>query len=141
MLYYLDDLTPDRAPLRVLPRSHLSFHADANPYVRYTSHPGEVTICARAGTAVVFPVNIFHGTHPNRDDSLRTLIQLGYRPAWAGPIQPMEEWDPELVAAAPAVARRFLQSLNTSGVDWEQPHKPVGMRSDAPSIAPERWDR
>ena len=141
VLYYLDDLTPERAPLRVLPRSHLSFHADANPYVRYTSHPGERTICAKAGTAVVFPVNIFHGTHPNRADSQRTLIQLGYRPAWAGPIQPMEEWDPELVAAAPAVARRFLQSLNTSGVDWEQPHKPVGMRSDAPSIAPERWDR
>ena len=53
----------------------------------------------------------------------------------------MEEWDPELVAAAPAVARRFLRSLNTSGVDWEQPHKPVGMRSDAPAIAPERWER
>ena len=141
VLYYLDDLTPERAPLRILPRSHLSFHADANPYVRYTSHPGERTICAKAGTAVVFPVNIFHGTHPNRADSQRTLIQLGYRPAWAGPIQPMEEWDPELVAAAPAVAKRFLQSLNTSGVDWEQPHKPVGMKSDAPSIAPGRWDR
>ena len=65
VLFYLDDLTPERAPLRVLPRSHLSFHADANPYVRYKSHPGEVTICAQAGTAVVFPVNIFHGTHPN----------------------------------------------------------------------------
>ena len=141
VLYYLDDLTPERAPLRVLPRSHLSFHADANPYVRYKSHPGEVTICAQAGTAVVFPVNIFHGTHPNRSDSLRTLVQLGYRPAWAGPIQPMEEWDPGLVAAAPAVARRFLQSPNTSGADWEQPHKPVGMKSDAPAIAPERWER
>ena len=126
VLYYLDDLTPERAPLRVLPRSHLSFHADANPYVRYKSHPGEVTLCASAGTAVLFPVNIFHGTHPNRDDSLRTLIQFGYRPAWAGPIQPMEEWDPELVAAAPAVARRFLQSLNTSGVDWEQPQQAPG---------------
>lgn len=140
VLYYLDDLTSERAPLRVLPRSHLSFHAQANPYVRYSSHPGEVTICAKAGTAVVFPVNIFHGTHPNKSDSLRTLVQLGYRPAWAGPIQPMEEWDPRLVAAAPPETQRFLQSVNTSGVDWEQPHKPVGMKSEASAINPYRWD-
>ena len=29
VLYYLDDLTPDVAPLRVVPRSHLSMHPDA----------------------------------------------------------------------------------------------------------------
>ena len=141
VLYYLDDLTPERAPLRVLPRSHLSFHAEANPYGRYKSHPGEMTICAKAGTAVVFPVNIFHGTHPNRADSLRTLIQFGYRPAWAGPINPMEEWDVDLVAKAPSEVRRFLQSVNTTGVDWEQPHKPKGMKSEAHGINPERWDQ
>lgn len=140
VLYYLDDLTPERAPLRVLPRSHLSFHAQANPYVRYKSHPEEVTICAKAGTAVVFPVNVLHGTHSNQDDSLRTLVQLGYRPAWAGPIRPMEEWEPELVAAAPPETQRFLQSLNTTGVDWEQPHKPAGMKSEAPAINPSRWN-
>ena len=140
VLYYLDDLSPDRAPLRVLPRSHLSFHSQGNPYVRYTSHPGEVTICAKAGTAVVFPVDIFHGTHPNKADSHRTLVQLGFRPAWAGPIQPMEEWDSELVAAAPPEVQPLLQSLNTSGVDWEQPHKPVGMKSEAAAINPDRWE-
>ena len=42
VLYYLDDLTPDRAPFRLLPRSHLSFHAEANPYVRYKWHPDEI---------------------------------------------------------------------------------------------------
>ena len=40
VLYYLDDLTPDRAPFRLVPRSHLSYHAAANPYVRYKSHHG-----------------------------------------------------------------------------------------------------
>ena len=66
----------------------------------------------------------------------RTLVQLGYRPAWAGPIQPMPEWDPELVAGAPAETRRFLQSPNTTGLDWNQPHKPKGMKSDAAAIDP-----
>lgn len=48
VLFYLDDLTPQRAPLRVIPRSHLSFHADGNPYKRYLSHPGEKTLCVKA---------------------------------------------------------------------------------------------
>lgn len=140
VLYYLDELTPERAPFRLVPRSHLSFHAEANPYVRYTSHPGEITLCPGAGSAVVIPVDLFHGTHPNRHPSPRSLIQLGYRPDWAGPIQPMEEWDPELVAAAPPQSRRFLRSLNTTGVAWDQPHKPKGMKSEAPGIDPDRWD-
>ena len=101
VIYYFDDLTKERAPFRILPRSHLSFHAEANPYKRYKSHPEEITICAEAGTAIVFPVNIFHGVHPNLADTRRTMVQFGYRPIWAGPIKPMEEWDPELVEKAP----------------------------------------
>ncbi len=87
VLYYLDDLPPERAPFRVVPRSHLSFHGHANPYVRYKSHPQEVTLCAEAGSALVIPKDVFHGTHPNRDTVPRELIQFGYRPAWSGPIQ------------------------------------------------------
>ena len=57
VLYYLDGLTPERAPFRLVPRSHLSFHAQGNPYVRYKWLPGEITICANAGTAVIIPIN------------------------------------------------------------------------------------
>ena len=140
VLYYLDDLVPERAPFRLIPRSHLSFHAQANPYRRYKSHPQEITLCPRAGTAVIIPVDMFHGTHPNRDTVPRGLIQFGYRPAWAGPVQAMEEWDPEQVEAAPAVAKPFLQNLNTSGLEWKQPHKPKGMTTEAAGINPDRWD-
>ena len=140
VLYYLDDLPEARAPFRIIPRSHLSFHAEANPYVRYTSHPQEKTLLLSAGTALVFPVNIFHGIHPNRDSVPREMIQFGYRPTWAGPVQEMEEWDAEKVAAAPAAARPFLQSLNTTGFDWQQPHKPEGMKNQAPGIDPSRWE-
>ena len=140
VLYYLDDLLPKRAPFRVIPRSHISFHAQASPYVRYKSHPEELTLCLKAGSAVIIPSTMFHATHPNTDSSPRELIQFGYRPAWAGPIQPMKEWDPELVAAAPEQAKPFLQSLNTTGDTWKLEHKPKGMTTDAPGINPSRWD-
>ncbi|MCA9075031.1 MAG: phytanoyl-CoA dioxygenase family protein [Planctomycetaceae bacterium] len=139
VLYYLDELTPDRAPFRLIPRSHLSFHAEASPYVRYKSHPEEITLVVPAGSAVLVPSMLMHGSHPNRDPRPRELLQFGYRPAWAGPIQPVDEWDPELVANAPDIAKPFLQSLNTSSFQWEQPHKPQGMRTEAPGINPSRW--
>lgn len=139
VLYYLDTLTVERAPFRLIPRSHLSFHADASPYVRYKSHPEEITLIVPAGSAVLIPSLLFHGSHPNMDPESRELIQLGYRPAWAGPIQPVEDWSPELVASAPEIAKPFLQSLNTTGQAFEQEHKPAGMRSEAPGINPSRW--
>ncbi|HLV78793.1 MAG TPA: phytanoyl-CoA dioxygenase family protein [Chthonomonadaceae bacterium] len=139
VLYYLDDLTPQRAPFRLIPRSHLSFHAEASPYVRYKSHPEEITLVVPAGSAVLIPSMLFHGSHPNLDTEPREIVQLGYRPAWAGPIQPVEEWDPQLVASAPEIARPFLQSLNKTGFVYEQPHKPAGMRTEAPGINPSRW--
>ena len=141
VLYYLDDLPPERAPFRLIPRTHLSFHAEANPYVRYISHPQEITICPKAGSVAMIPALLFHGTHPNRDTVPRELIQFGYRPAWAGPVQPVEEWDAEWVASAPEVARPFLQSRNTTGEAWQQSHKPQGMERDAPGINPDRWGR
>ena len=139
VLYYLDELTADRAPFRLLPRSHISFHAEASPYVRYKSHPEEITLLVPAGSAVVVPSLLLHGSHPNKDPQSRELVQFGYRPAWAGPIQPVEEWAPELVATAPEMAKPFLKSLNTTGQVWEQTHKPAGMKTAAPGINPSRW--
>lgn len=140
VLYYLDDLTRARAPFRVIPRSHISFHAEASPYIRYKHHPEEITLCVPRGSAIVMPAMMFHGTHPNTDTQPRELLQYGYRPAWAGPIKPMEDWAPKLVAGAPDVAKPFLQSLNTTGVEWEQEHKPKNMKTEGPGINPSRWD-
>ena len=44
VLYYLQDLTMDVSPFRVVPRSHLCMHPDANPYQRYEAHPEEVMV-------------------------------------------------------------------------------------------------
>ena len=54
VLYYLDDLTPETSPFRIVPRSHLSYHNQANPYLRYDAHPEEVMVTCRAGSAVMF---------------------------------------------------------------------------------------
>ena len=140
VLYYLDDLTPERAPFRLIPRSHISFHADASPYARYKWHPEEITIVVPAGSAVIVPSMMIHGSHPNLDESSRELLQFGYRPAWAGPIKNVEEWDENLVSNAPESAKPFLRSLNTTGFEWEQEHKPKGMKTEAPGINPSRWD-
>ena len=139
VLYYLDDLSVARAPFRLIPRSHLSFHAQANPYRRYISHPQEITLTLRAGSVVMIPALLFHGTHPNRADSPRELIQFGYRPSWAGPVQPVEEWDSAWVENAPEEAKPFLHSPNTTGKEWQQAHKPAGMQHEAPGINPDRW--
>ena len=140
VLYYLDDLTPERAPFRLIPRSHISFHADASPYARYKWHPEEITIVVPAGSAVIVPSMMIHGSHPNLDESSRELLQFGYRPAWAGPISNVEEWDENLVSNAPESAKPFLRSLNTTGFKWEQEHKPKGMKTEAIGINPSRWD-
>lgn len=139
VLYYLDELTTDRAPFRLIPRSHLSFHGQASPYVRYKSHPEEITLVVPAGSAVVVPSMLIHGSHPNQDVHPRELLQLGYRPAWAGPVQSVEEWDTTLLEDMPEIAKPFLQSLNRSDAEWVQPHKPEGMKTEAPGINPSRW--
>ena len=41
---------------------------------------------------------------------------------------------------APEQAKRFLQSPNTTGGVWGLEHKPEGMKTDAPSISPSRWE-
>ena len=65
VLYYLDDLTLEVSPFRVIPRSHLSMHADGNPYKRFTSHPEEVMVPCRAGSAVLHgTIEFFTATTP-----------------------------------------------------------------------------
>ena len=102
VLYYLDDLTPERAPFRLIPRSHLSFYANASPYKRYKWHPEEVTLRVPAGSAVLIPSLLLHGSHPDKNANPRALLQFGYRPDWAGPMGPVNEWDEALVVVGGA---------------------------------------
>jgi hypothetical protein len=113
VLVYLDDLTLDRAPFTVLPRSHLSVHAAANPYLRYDRHPDMLTITLQAGDAIFFNVKAFHGTHPHLGNEGRGMLEFAYRPAWARCAGPVREWDPQDLARAPQAAMPYLQPRNS----------------------------
>lgn len=141
VLYYLDDLTPDVSPFRVVPRSHLSLHPDANPYLRYTSHPEEVMVPAKAGSAVLINHRVFHGNFPNTGTRARELLAIGYRPGWAGPIKAVEPWDAAEVAKLPSEVQWVFGDRNQRIWDFAGGNKPANMKSEAPGMNPSRWER
>jgi ectoine hydroxylase-related dioxygenase (phytanoyl-CoA dioxygenase family) len=142
VLYYLDDLTPEVSPFRVVPRSHLSFHADANPYKRYAAHPEEVMVTASAGSAVLINHKVFHGNFPNVGDHAREMLAIAYRPAWAGPtVQQVPAWDAADLAQLPDAVRPFFADRNTRHWDFGGGNKPAHMASEAPGINPSRWQK
>lgn len=140
VLYYLDDLTPERSPLKVIPHSHLSLHSEANPYNRYLSHPEEAMVCCKAGSAAIINQCVFHANYPNTSKEDRHMLAIAYRPAWAGPIAEVPDWPEEKVAKLPPHVRRFFKSLNTRKIDFEVPNRPANMRTEAPAINPSRWN-
>ena len=136
VLYYLDDLTPDISPFSVFPRSHLSLHADGNPYTRYETHPDLVMVTATAGSALLLHPRVFHGTYPN----VGRMVQVGYRPAWAGPVkEEVPEWEPRDHAKLPDSVKPLFADRNTRKASFEQANKPNDMTSTAPGISPHRW--
>jgi ectoine hydroxylase-related dioxygenase (phytanoyl-CoA dioxygenase family) len=140
VLYYLDDLTPEVSPFRVVPRSHLSMHDDANPYLRYKSHPEEVMVPLKAGSAVLINHRVFHGNCPNTGERAREMLAIAYRPAWAGPQSDVEAWDPEQLARLPGEVQRLMTDPNQRRGDHDGGNKPPGMASEAAGINPSRWD-
>jgi hypothetical protein len=143
VLYYLDDLTAEVSPFLVVPRSHLSLHADGNPYTRYASHPEQVAVPAKAGSAVLLNHRCWHGNCPNTGNRDREMLAYLYRPAWAGPVEDkIPPWPADKVAALPPHIRRFFTDPNQrKGFDFNHPNTPANMRTEAPGIAPSRWLR
>jgi hypothetical protein len=141
VLYYLQDLTEEVSPFRVIPRSHLAMHAHGNPYVRYESHPEEVMVTAAAGSAVLLNHRTFHGNFPNVGDNARELLAISYRPAWAGPVaEEVEQWPADEVAKLPSEVKPFFIDRNTRQWDFGGGNKPANMASEAPGINPSRWE-
>ena len=141
VLYYLDDLTPEVSPFRVVPHSHLSLHADGNPYTRYESHPEEVMVPVKAGSAALINHKVFPGNFPNTGDRPRELFAIAYRPAWAGPVEAVEAWDAGDVATLPEAVRPLFGDKSQRRADFHGGNKPPDMQSEAPGINVSRWER
>jgi ectoine hydroxylase-related dioxygenase (phytanoyl-CoA dioxygenase family) len=141
VLYYLDDLTPEISPFRVVPHSHLSMHADANPYKRYATHPEEVMVPVKAGSAVLINHRVFHGNYPNTGGRARELLAIAYRPGWAGPVAEVAPWDAADLERLPEAVRPLFVDRNTRHWDFHGGNKPANMASEAPGMNPSRWER
>lgn len=141
VLYYLDDLTPEVSPFRVIPRSHLSFHNEGNPYLRYEQHPEQLMVTCKAGSAVLINQNVFHGNFPNSGDRHREMLAIAYRPSWAGPAGEVETRDADKVAKLAPEVQALLGDPNTRIWMHDNPNKPDHMAKDAPGINASRWGR
>jgi Phytanoyl-CoA dioxygenase (PhyH) len=139
VLYYLNDLTPERAPLRVVPFSHLSLHADAMPYGRFRSDVDEEVVTCGAGDAIAINQRLFHGVGANRSDASRALIAVSYRPAWARPTTPLPEPDSGQLEGLPGDVLPFLGRPNrglsdTTIVNWRE-----DLPASGRGLGPRRW--
>ena len=141
VLYYLQDLTTEVSPFRVVPRSHLCMHPDANPYKRYEAHPEEVMVPVKAGSAVLINHRVFHGNFPNTGPYAREMLAIAYRPGWAGPVAEVPAWEASDVAKLPQSIRPFFIDPNTRHWDFYGGNKPANMAREAPGMNPSRWER
>ena len=141
VLYYLQDLTPEVSAFKVVPRSHLSFHHDGNPYLRYEEHPEQTMVTCRAGSAVLINQNVFHGNYPNIGAYAREMLGLAYRPSWAGPSGQVKQWDPEQLAKVPPAVGELMGDPNTRIWHFEGGNKPPNMAKEGPGVDASRWER
>jgi ectoine hydroxylase-related dioxygenase (phytanoyl-CoA dioxygenase family) len=96
VLCYLSDTTPETGALRVLPGSHRrsvplhatlpEAHARADELSLedgvFADQPGQATLSAGAGDAVVLDYRLLHGTHSNLSADRRDCVLLSFTPSW-----------------------------------------------------------
>jgi ectoine hydroxylase-related dioxygenase (phytanoyl-CoA dioxygenase family) len=136
VFYFLDDLTPERAPFRIIPYSHLCLHGDAHPYQRLRSHPEEEVIVCPAGSAILVNPRVFHAAGANTSATPRAVYTVSYRPAWAGPVQRVPAPAKRLLARLPEHVRRLFLPPNVRRAD---PDLPIRRNARAP-LGARRWN-
>ena len=96
VLVYLSDTNEASGALRLLPGSHRRSvplhgvlpgahrHGENLPrdHAAFGDQPGQVTLSAAAGDAVVLDYRLLHGTHPNDSGARRDCILLSFAPSW-----------------------------------------------------------
>jgi hypothetical protein len=109
--FYLDDLTPERAPLWVVPGSNRDYGVVPATGLEHMADRAEMVL-ARAGDAVLFHSRTVHAASDNASSEARHAFFLSYRPAWAKPVGAVPEWPEELVQSFPPEHRDLLRNLN-----------------------------
>lgn len=81
VLCYLQDLTPEIGPLRVIPRSH-RMPLTLSPSERKTPHPKEKLLLMKAGDVVLIHNNLIHSRTPNSSFTDRFYLSILYNHCW-----------------------------------------------------------
>lgn len=109
--FYLTDLTPERAPLWVVPGSNKRYHLVPGSDLAHLQDEAQMVL-ARAGDAVLFHRSTVHAGGANTSHETRHGVFFSYRPAWAKPTAPVPEWPEKLVRAVPSEFRSLVTGLN-----------------------------
>jgi ectoine hydroxylase-related dioxygenase (phytanoyl-CoA dioxygenase family) len=109
--FYLNDVTADLAPTRIVAASHRAGRAPTGSENEWRGRPAEAVL-ARAGDCLVFRSDVWHAGSDNRTRAeVRYLLQVHYgRREMAQHFSPFVEWrfNPAVLAAATARQRRLL---------------------------------
>lgn len=85
-LHCLDDFDAGNGATRLVPRSHLTARARAEPASDQES--AAITVTAPAGSVIAYDGALLHAGSPNGTAAPRRALHLLYRRAWAQPV-----WD------------------------------------------------
>ena len=80
-LSYLQDLTDESGPLRIIPGSHMRA-LRMSPEEARRPHPEEVIVYPKAGDTAVFHCSMLHSGSPNRSTDYRYLFFLTFNHSW-----------------------------------------------------------
>ena len=80
-LSYLQDLTDETGPLRIIPGTHMRA-LRMSPEEARRPHPEEVIVYPRAGDTAVFHCSMLHSGSPNRSSDYRYLFFLTFNHSW-----------------------------------------------------------
>lgn len=109
--YYLNDVTADLAPTRVIPGSHRAGRAPRSDETQWRGREPD-TVLAAAGDALIFRSELWHaGSDNTTRDGVRYLLQVHYgRREMAPHYVPFLEWrwNEAVLAAATPRQRRLL---------------------------------
>ncbi len=109
--FYLTDLSAEHSPLWVAPGSNRDYSVvPATDHERFRAMAKMVL--ARAGDVVLFHSNTVHAASKNFSGETRHALFYSYRPAWAKPVGPVQEWTEEFIGSFPAEHRALLKELN-----------------------------
>ena len=140
VLYYLQDLTPERAPFRVVPRSHLSFHNQRQslPALPRASGRGDGDLLGRC--CLFDQPERLHGNFPNRSGQAREMLGLAYRPPWSGPFEPVATWSEQQLSGVSRAVRAVMTDRNRRIWLPDAGNVHPDMPSEAEGIDPSRWE-